>query len=88
MRDFSMLPGWPLMLRRELAAHYMGLSPTAFDREVKEGRAPGPVPMTNGVDSWHRADLVQWAEDRRPNAGKPAPTLVNGWEDFRDDVEG
>lgn len=65
MRDGITLPGWPLLLRRELAAQYLGMSPTTFDGERKAGRAPKPVRMTNGLEAWHRTDLEAWVEDRR-----------------------
>lgn len=65
MRDGSTLPGWPLILRRELAAQYIGLSPSTFDVEVKGGRIPASVKVTDTVKGWHRGDLDAWAEDRR-----------------------
>lgn len=65
MRDGGTLPGWPLMLRREMAAHYLGMSPSTFDAEVKAGRIPAPIVMTDTLKAWHRADLEAWAEDRR-----------------------
>lgn len=68
MKDGSTLPGWPLMLRRELAAAYVGMSPSTLDAEAKAGRVPAPVPMTPSLKGWHRADLDAWAEDRRAAA--------------------
>ena len=77
MRDGTTLPGWPLLLRRELAAQYLGMSPTTFDAERKAGRAPKPVRMTPGLEAWHRGDLEAWAEDRRAVEGGPQ---TNPWD--------
>jgi len=65
MRDGSTLPGWPLILRREYAAQYVGLSGSTFDGEVKAGRIPRPVQITDTIKGWHRGDLDAWADDRR-----------------------
>lgn len=81
VKDGSTLPGWPMMLRRELAAQYCGMSPSTFDVEVKEGRIPKPVPTTPGLFAWHRSDLEAWGEDRRSalaGVGAPAP---NPWDE-------
>ncbi len=59
------LPGWPLLLRRELAAAYIGMSPGTFDVEWKAGRLPAPIPTTASLKAWHLHDLAAWAEDRR-----------------------
>jgi prophage regulatory protein len=58
-------PHWPLLLRRELAAGYLGMSTSTFDAEVKAGRIPPPISTTDTLKAWHRGDLDQWAEDRR-----------------------
>ena len=76
MRDGSTLPGWPLMLRRELAATYVGMSPSTFDAEVKEGRIPPPITTTETLKAWHRHDLEAWAEDRRAYSASSA----NEWD--------
>jgi predicted DNA-binding transcriptional regulator AlpA len=36
----------PRLLDREQAAGYVGLSPNAFDREVRAGTFPAPFPLT------------------------------------------
>lgn len=59
------MPGWPLMLRRELAALYLGMAPSTMDVEVKAGRVPAPVQITPTLKAWHRLDLEAWAEERR-----------------------
>lgn len=72
------LPGWPLLLRRELAAAYAGMSPSTLDAEVKAGRFPKPVGITETLKAWHRVDIDAWAEDRRALAGgEHAP---NPWD--------
>jgi len=76
VRDGSTLPGWPLILRRELAAQYLGLSPSTFDTEVKGGRIPKPVKMTETIKGWHRGDLDAWAEDRR----HASDNVPNPWD--------
>lgn len=78
MKDGLTLPGWPLLLRRELAAQYVGMSPSTFDAERKAGRAPKPVRMTASLEAWHRADLEAWAEDRRAAEHGAQP---NPWDD-------
>ena len=77
MPESSTLPGWPLILRRELAAAYVGLSTSTFDVEVKAGRLPRAVSITGTVRCWHRADLDAWADDRREEAG----TTPNPWDE-------
>jgi predicted DNA-binding transcriptional regulator AlpA len=38
-------------MRRDQAANYLALSPTAFDDWVSRGRLPGPIP---GTKRWDR----------------------------------
>ena len=82
MKDGTSLPGWPLMLRRELAAAYVGLSPSTLDTEVKAGRLPAPVRTTPSLHAWHRASLDAWAEDRRA-AALGEHEEQNPWEGAR-----
>ncbi len=70
MRDKSTLPGWPLILRREDAAAYLSLSPSTLDAEVKAGRIPGPVRITESLKGWHRRMLDAWADDRGADADR------------------
>ncbi|WP_431282744.1 helix-turn-helix transcriptional regulator [Humitalea sp. 24SJ18S-53] len=78
MRDGGTLPGWPLMLRRELAAQYVGMSPSTFDAEAKAGRLPKPIATTGSLKAWHRGDLEAWAEDMR--AAASGETEANEWD--------
>lgn len=75
MKDGTAMPGWPLLLRRELAALYLGMSPSTFDVEVKAGRMPAPLPLAGSLKAWHRLDLEAWAEERRA-----AGALSNPWD--------
>lgn len=78
MKEGGAIPGWPLLLRRELAAAYLGLSPSLFDAAVKEGVLPRPVPLVGTVKAWHRAELEAWAEDRRALAANEND--ANPWD--------
>jgi predicted DNA-binding transcriptional regulator AlpA len=78
MKDGGAMPGWPLMLRRELAALYLGMSPSIFDAAVKAGELPRPVPLVGTVKAWHRVDLEAWAEERR--AAADAGAAGNPWD--------
>ena len=70
------LPIVPRIMRRDLAALYLGMSASTLDAEVKAGRLPAPVSITSGVKGWDRHDLDQWIEDRKAaQAVKP-----NSWD--------
>ena len=75
------LPFVPLLLRREQAAIYLGMSPSTFDHEVKAGRMPKPIQTTNTLRAWHRGDLDAWAEDRRVECEVPGNPTHNPWDD-------
>jgi predicted DNA-binding transcriptional regulator AlpA len=66
------LPYWPLLLRREHAASYLGMSPGTFDAECRAGRMPAAIPITGTLKGWHRGDLDAWVEDRRALAAGDA----------------
>lgn len=65
MKDGGTLPGWPRVLRRELAAQYLGMSPSLFVREVEGGALPRPINIVGTVKGWVRDDLDAWLDDRR-----------------------
>jgi predicted DNA-binding transcriptional regulator AlpA len=46
-------PQWPRGLRRTLAAEYIGVSLSLFDRLVAEGQMPGPK-RVHGRTIWDR----------------------------------
>lgn len=71
MNDGNTMPGWPLLLRRELAALFLGVSPSTFDALAKTGRLPRPVKITASLKAWHRQDLEAWAEDLRAGDANP-----------------
>jgi prophage regulatory protein len=82
MKDGATMPGWPLLLRREMAAAFLGLSPATFDNGVKGGELPRPVPVVGAIKAWHRGDLEAWAEDRRARAEAEAlaTSATNEWD--------
>jgi len=57
---FDALPPYavPVGFRREAAAAYWSVSPTAFDKLVAKGLAPKPVPnLLTGMKLWDRRQL-------------------------------
>lgn len=69
------LPGWPRALRPELAAAYLGLSPSAF--YAGPGRDVEPVQLTPRIKAWLREDLDAWLDKRRLTA--PPSAEENPW---------
>lgn len=49
----------PRGLRREQAAHYVGISPTSFDALVDEGKMPRPTTVKDRITLWDRRALDQ-----------------------------
>lgn len=70
-------PDWPRGLSRELAALYIGVSPSLFDILVKDGRMPKSKPI-NARRVWDRALVDAHFEALD---GKFAPRQSNDWED-------
>ena len=58
------------MLEAPLAAAYVSLAESTFHREVKAGRIPPPLALTEGRRGWDRAALDAWV-DRRSRAQNP-----------------
>ncbi|MBB4267692.1 helix-turn-helix transcriptional regulator [Roseospira visakhapatnamensis] len=58
------LPDWPRSMGLELAAAYVGLSPSKFWGEVnKQGStAPQPIALTAGRRVWLKEDLDAWLD--------------------------
>lgn len=50
------LPGWPAMMQRKLAAAYCDMSVPSFEREIVSGRLPSGV-MFGGREHWHKEAL-------------------------------
>ena len=68
---------WPRVLRRDLAARYLGLGLSKFDEEVAEERLPQPIPIAGSVKGWLRDDLDAWIDDRRGAQNSPG----NSWDE-------
>jgi predicted DNA-binding transcriptional regulator AlpA len=68
------LPDWPRGLHENLAAAYVGLSPSTI-RVLRElGEFPAPVSLTKGRQVWLREQLDEWLDKK---AGKPlAPPVL------------
>ena len=49
----------PRGLRREQAAHYVGISPTSFDSLVHDGTMPRPTKVKGHIVLWDRRALDQ-----------------------------
>ena len=49
--------GWPRGMKEDVAASYVGLSPSAFLRAVGAGKLPQPEWITRGRRIWLKDDL-------------------------------
>ena len=75
--DKSVPEQWPRGMRVTVAAAYIGLSVAILEREVKAGRLPSAVQLTEGRKVWLKEDLDAWL-DRR--AGRyAAPDAKAAW---------
>jgi len=60
----------PLGLRREAAAAYWSVSPSAFDKLVAKGLAPKPIPnLLTGMKLWDRRQLDRQRAGLLPSSG-------------------
>lgn len=57
------LPDWPRCMTREVAAAYLGISPSQFDAEVKAGAWPAPLWSGKRV-RWDRQAIDRWLDSR------------------------
>lgn len=76
--DPSRMPDWPRHMTRDLAAAYVGVSPSVFDDEVAAGKWPKAQARgaKGGLATWDRV-LLDVASDREAGfAGTAMPTLV------------
>jgi hypothetical protein len=77
----SDLPYWPRLLSHDLAAAYVGASPSLFDEEITKGVwPPGDLRGSRGgLRTWDRFALDA-AQDRRaglqPPAQQPGPRSI------------
>ncbi len=60
------MPGWPRLMPRQLAAAYMGVSATTFDRLHCDIE---PVPLDNRNKVWDRQDLDAKIDRMKSDAG-------------------
>lgn len=85
MTEKRPLPGWPRLLTRDLAAAYVGVSPSLFDAEVKRG--VWPQPLRRSVEGRSNNPRLTWdrvALDRRLDgdfdAAPNAKHITDDWE--------
>ena len=52
---------------RELIAH-LPLSHSTLWREVKAGRFPAPIKLTERATAWRWGDVLAWLDERRAGA--------------------
>jgi predicted DNA-binding transcriptional regulator AlpA len=71
------LPGWPLGLTAELAAAFLGISPSLFRREWSAGRMPPPIRISPGRQVWHRVSLEAWLDAKAGTRSHPTQTLAD-----------
>lgn len=76
----SELPYWPRLLSHDLAAAYVGASPSLFDEEITKGVwPPGDLRgARGGLRTWDRVALDA-AQDRRAGLGvaaQPGPRSI------------
>jgi predicted DNA-binding transcriptional regulator AlpA len=57
----AVIPHWPGMMRRSLAARYCDLSVAEFEREIAAGRLPMPVKLGNS-EHWSKARMDEALE--------------------------
>lgn len=57
----AVLPHWPGMMRRSLAAQYCDLTVAEFEREIANGRLPVPVMLGNN-EHWSKSRMDEALE--------------------------
>ncbi len=74
------MPGWPRSMGLELAAAYVGLSPSTFRAQVDRSgsTAPQPIALTAGRRVWLKEDLDAWL-DRAAGRGTTAAGTGEAW---------
>lgn len=50
------LPSWPALMRRQLAAEYLNLTPASLEGEVAAGRLPCPLKIA-GQERWSKSQI-------------------------------
>lgn len=59
-----------------MAAAYLGLAESTFHREVKAGRLPTPLALTEGRRGWDRTALDAWVDRRSASKDRPLERAV------------
>jgi len=77
------LPAWPARLDARAAAAYLGISASKFVAGVKAGRYP-PAERDGRKRLWHRRDLDEWLETRRPGGADYGDRFDRGTQDAED----
>jgi excisionase family DNA binding protein len=67
----------PRGLSVDEAAAYVGLARAAFNKEVKEGRLPGPVALGSRRRVWDRAALDRALDGNRAGTGDPIMDAID-----------
>jgi len=64
----------PRVLRREVAAQYLSISPTSFDSLVDDGVIPRPKTIKSRIKIWDKQALDRviddWFDDAEVESGK------------------
>jgi predicted DNA-binding transcriptional regulator AlpA len=60
----SKMPGWPRAMRVQLAAAYVGMSPTHFLRLVNAGQIPKPFEQSPAVLTWLKDALDEYLDGK------------------------
>lgn len=68
MQSSQISERWPRGMRRGIAAAYLGISPTHFDKQRTSGTIPAPKAMF-GVELYDRADLDALFEGKTFDTG-------------------
>ncbi|RTL86444.1 MAG: AlpA family phage regulatory protein [Hyphomicrobiales bacterium] len=69
----------PRLLRRERAAAYLDISPSHFDKLVREGRLPQPKKLDERTKGWDTHDLDVHI-DHLPYAGGSVANAPSDWD--------
>lgn len=62
----------PAALDKELAAEFLALSISTFEKLVREGQAPRPRQLSGRRVAWIRTELEEWLLSR-PHSDLPPP---------------
>ena len=85
MPNPAALPTWPRGMRIDVAATYVGISPSLLVAEVRAARFPAAVRLTAGRVVWLKEDIDAWLDAKAGRAEasprRPAdPDPPNEWD--------